>query len=338
MIEKMERTKSASASYMTLTVRIEKHGGPEVLTLHEQELGEPGPDELRIRQTAIGLNFIDTYHRSGLYPLPLPSGIGSEAAGVIEGIGKNVKDFKVGDRIAYAGPIGAYAQARLVPAARAVKLPKDVDDESAAAVLLKGMTAYYLLHLTFPVQAKDILLVHAAAGGVGSLLVSWAKELGATVIGTAGGAKKCKLAKANGCDHAIDYKKQDFAAQVKEITKGRGVDVVYDSVGKDTLLKSLDCVKRRGMVVSYGNASGKPPAIEPGLLAAKGSLYFTRPTLVDYTATRSDLNNAASSLFEALSMGIVKADVRQRYPLADVAKAHADLEARKTTGATLLIP
>jgi NADPH2:quinone reductase len=323
---------------MSVAVVIEQHGGPEVLKLVDVEVGEPGPGELRVRQTAIGLNYIDTYHRSGLYPLKLPSGLGSEAAGVVEAVGSGVTNFKRGDRVAYAGLLGAYAEVRIVPAARAVRLLPHVDDETAAALMLKGMTAYYLLHLTFPVQRGDLLLVHAAAGGVGSVLVPWAKSLGATVIGTAGGPAKYKLAKRYGCDHVIDYRSKDFVAGVKHITKSRGVDVVYDSVGKDTLVKSFDCVKRRGMVVTFGNASGKPPAIEPGLLTAKGSLYLTRPTLADYTATRKELEQAADALFDAVKSGVITADVRQRYELGDVAKAHADLEARKTSGATLLIP
>jgi NADPH:quinone reductase len=323
---------------MTLAVQIERHGGPEVLALREVSLGEPGAEELRVRQTAIGLNFIDTYHRSGLYALQLPSGLGSEAAGVVEAVGSKVRNFKPGDRIAYAGILGAYAQARLIPAARAVNLPRHVDDDAAAALLLKGMTAYYLLHLTFPVQRGDLLLVHAAAGGVGSVLVPWAKELGAKVIGTAGGADKCAIAMEYGCDHTIDYRAQDFVAEVRRITDGRGVDAVYDSVGKDTLMKSLDCLKRRGMLITFGNASGKPPALEPGVLSAKGSLYLTRPTLADYTSTRKELDAAADAVFTGVREGFVTADIRQRYALRDVAKAHADLEARKTTGTTLLIP
>ncbi len=323
---------------MSLAVRIERHGGPEVLQLVDVDVGDPGPGELRIRQTAIGLNFIDTYHRSGLYPLPLPSGIGSEGAGVVEAIGTGVTGFAVGDRVAYAGALGAYAEQRVLPAARAVTLPAEVSDDEAAALMLKGMTAYYLLHLTFPVQRNDRLLVHAAAGGVGSVLVPWAKSLGAFVIGTAGGAQKCKLARTYGCDHVIDYAKQDFVAEVRKLTKDRGVDVVYDSVGKDTVLKSLDCLKRRGMLVTFGNASGKPPALELGLLAAKGSLYLTRPTLVDYTASRQDLESAANAVFDAVASGIIAADIRQRYPLRDVVKAHKDLEARKTSGASVLVP
>jgi len=323
---------------MSLTIRIEQHGGPDVLKLVDIDIGAPGPGELRVRQTAIGLNFIDTYHRSGLYPLQLPSGLGSEGAGVIEEVGTGVSGFTIGDRIAYAGPLGAYAEKRLIPAARAVKLPSHVTDEEAAGLMLKGMTAYYLLHQTFPVQRNDVLLVHAAAGGVSSVLVPWARHIGATVIGTAGGPDKCKLARQYGCNHAIDYRSQDFVVEAKKLTEGRGVDVVYDSVGKDTLMKSLDCLKRRGMLVSFGNASGKPPPLEPTILSTKGSLYLTRPTLFDYTVTREELDGAAGAVFSALKRGIIRADVRQRYPLRDVAKAHADLEARKTTGTTLLIP
>lgn len=324
---------------MTLTVRIDRHGGPEVLELADVEVGAPGPGEVRLRQTAIGVNFIDTYQRSGLYPLKLPSGLGSEAAGVIEDLGAGVKDLAPGDRVAYyGGPLGAYAERRLIPAERVLRLPEHVSDESAAALMLKGMTAYYLLHLTFPLRAGQSLLVHAAAGGVGSVLVPWARSIGAMVIGTAGGAAKCELAKAYGCDHVIDYRSQDFVAEVKRLTGGRGVDVVYDSVGKDTLPGSLDCLRRRGMAVSFGNASGKPAAVEPGTLNAKGSLYLTRPSLHHYTATRAELESCAAALFEAIGKEIVRADIRQRYALRDAARAHAALEARQTTGTTLLIP
>jgi NADPH2:quinone reductase len=257
---------------------------------------------------------------------------------VIEAVGADVEGFKAGDRVAYANVLGAYAQTRLIPARQVVKLPATVSEESAAGLMLKGMTAFYLLHLSFAVKAGHSLLVHAAAGGVASLLVPWARHLGATIIGTAGGAEKCAQALSYGCHHAIDYRAQDFAAEVKRLTQGHGVDVVYDSVGKDTFLKSLDCLKRRGMLVSFGNASGKPAAIEPGLLGAKGSLFLTRPSLGDYTVTRQELETAANAMFEALSKGIIKADVRQRYALHDVARAHADLEARKTTGTTLLLP
>ena len=324
---------------MTLEVRIEQHGGPEVLKLVEAKTGEPGSGQVRLRQTAIGLNFIDTYHRSGLYPVKLPSGLGTEAAGVVEAVGPGVTELKTGDRVAYGGTgLGAYAQVRVIDAARLVKLPPHVDDDSAAALMLKGMTAYYLLFLTFPVRAGQTLLVHAAAGGVGSVLVPWAKHLGATVIGTAGGADKCALAKSYGCDHVIDYRAQDFVAETRRLTGGAGVNVVYDSVGKDTLPGSLDCLRRRGMAVSFGNASGKPAPIDPISLSTKGSLFLTRPTLADYTVTREELLTAANALFAALGAGVFKADVRQRFALRDVAKAHADLEARKTSGTTLLIP
>jgi len=292
-----------------------------------------------VRHGAIGLNYIDTYHRSGLYPIPLPSGLGLEAAGTVEAVGAQVTEVQAGDRVAYAsGPIGAYSEARTLPTARVVKLPVDITDDTAAALMLKGMTAYYLLHLTYPVKPGTVLLTHAAAGGVGSVLVPWARHLGATVIGTAGGAAKCTLASEYGCHHVIDYRSQDIVAEVRRLTEGQGVDVVYDSVGKDTFEASLDCLKRRGMFVSFGNASGKPPAIEPGTLSAKGSLFLTRPTLGDYTTTRKELDTAARALFDVVRHGIVKADVRQRYPLRDAARAHADLEARKTTGTTLLIP
>jgi NADPH2:quinone reductase len=292
-----------------------------------------------VRHGAIGLNFIDVYQRSGLYKLPLPSGLGIEAAGTVTALGPDVTGFGLGDRIAYAGgPPGAYSQERLLPAAKAVKLPAAVSEEAAAALMLKGMTAYYLLHLTFPVRPGHTLLMHAAAGGVGSVLVPWAKHLGATVIGTAGSAEKARLAREAGCDHVILYREQDFAAEVKALTGGAGVDVVYDSVGKDTFAGSLDSLKRRGMMVSFGNASGKVAPFEPVLLADKGSLFLTRPTLAHYTATRDELESAANALFEVIARGVVQPQIQQRYALGDVARAHTDLEARRTTGATLLLP
>ncbi len=292
-----------------------------------------------MRHGAIGLNFIDVYQRSGLYKLPLPSGLGIEAAGTVTALGPDVTGFGLGDRIAYAGgPPGAYSQERLLPAAKAVKLPAAVSEEAAAALMLKGMTAYYLLHLTFPVRPGHTLLMHAAAGGVGSVLVPWAKHLGATVIGTAGSAEKARLAREAGCDHVILYREQDFAAEVKALTGGAGVDVVYDSVGKDTFAGSLDSLKRRGMMVSFGNASGKVAPFEPVLLADKGSLFLTRPTLAHYTATRDELESAANALFEVIARGVVQPQIQQRYALGDVARAHTDLEARRTTGATLLLP
>jgi NADPH2:quinone reductase len=324
---------------MSLSVIIDRVGGPETMRLTDAAVAAPGPGEIRVRHGAIGLNFIDVYQRSGLYKLPLPSGLGIEAAGTVTALGPDVTGFGLGDRIAYAGgPPGAYSQERLLPAAKAVKLPAAVSEEAAAALMLKGMTAYYLLHLTFPVRPGHTLLMHAAAGGVGSVLVPWAKHLGATVIGTAGSAEKARLAREAGCDHVILYREQDFAAEVKALTGGAGVDVVYDSVGKDTFAGSLDSLKRRGMMVSFGNASGKVAPFEPVLLADKGSLFLTRPTLAHYTATRDELETAANALFEVIARGVVQPQIQQRYALGDVARAHADLEARHTTGATLLLP
>lgn len=303
------------------------------------DAGTPGAGEVLLRQTAVGLNFIDTYHRSGLYPLKLPSGLGSEAAGVVEAVGDGVEEFAVGDRVAYAGGApGAYAEARVMPAARLVKLPSGVDDRVAAALLLKGMTAHYLLRQAYAVKRGDTLLVHAAAGGVGSVLVPWARRLGATVIGTVGGKQKMQPALAAGCHHVIDYRTQDFVKELKVLTAGRGVDVVYDAVGKDTFLGSLDCLRPRGMMVTYGNASGKAPPIEPLLLSEKGSLFLTRPTLAHYTARREDLLRAAQAVFHVLRSGVVKADVGRTYALKDVEQAHRDLEARRTTGASVLLP
>ena len=323
---------------MSLSVRLEQQGGPEVLQLVDTAVGAPGAGQLRIRHTAIGLNFLDVYHRNGIYKIPLPSGLGSEAAGVVTAVGSGAGGFAEGDRVAYAGgPLGAYSAERLLPAAHAVKLPDGVSEEAAAALMLKGMTAWYLLHRTFPVQRGQTLLIHAAAGGVGSVLVPWAKHLGATVIGTAGSAEKAALAQASGCDHVILYREQDVAAQVRRIVPG-GVDVVYDSVGKDTFAGSLDSLRRRGVLVSFGNASGKVPPFEPVLLAEKGSLFLTRPRLGDYTATREELETAAQALFEAVRRGIVGAQIGQRYPLREVARAQMELEARKTTGTSLLLP
>lgn len=324
---------------MPLAIRIDRHGGPEVLQAVDVEVPAPGPGEVSLRHTAIGLNFIDTYQRSGLYPVALPSGLGQEAAGVVTAVGSGVEQLRIGDRVAYAGGApGAYSEQRTLPAAQLVKLHDTVADEDAAALMLKGMTAYYLLHLSFAVQRGHTLLVQAAAGGVGSVLVPWAKHLGATVIGTAGGAAKCALAKAKGCDHVIDYRSEDFAARVRELTDGAGVDVVYDSVGKDSWEGSLNCLKRRGMMVSYGNASGAVPPFAPIVLSAKGSLFLTRPKLGDYIATREELEHVSGALFDALAWGIIKADVRQRYALKDAAQAHRDLESRKTSGASVLIP
>jgi NADPH2:quinone reductase len=324
---------------MSLSVRVEQHGGPEVLQLRETPVPVPGPGELRVRHAAIGLNFIDTYQRSGLYKLTLPSGLGQEAAGSVVAVGDGVSGFVPGDRVAYAGgPPGAYSEERVMPAAGVVRLPDNVTAEAAAALMLKGMTAYYLLHLSFAVRPGHTLLVHAAAGGVGSALVPWAKHLGARVIGTAGSKDKAELARHYGCDEVILYREHDFAAEARKLTGGGGVDVVYDSVGKDTFMGSLDSLRRRGTLVSFGNASGKVPAFEPVLLSEKGSLFLTRPKLADHIATRQELEAASGRLFEAIAKGVVKADIRQRYPLREVARAHVEMEARHTTGASILVP
>lgn len=325
---------------MTKAIRIHETGGPEALCWEEIAVGDPGPGEVRLRQTAVGLNYIDTYHRNGLYPVPsLPSGLGLEGAGVVEAVGENVAEIQAGDRVAYASPpVGAYAEARLMPADRLVKLPDAIDDQTAAAMMLQGMTVQYLLRRTYRVQAGDTILLHAAAGGVGLIACQWAHHLGATVIGTVGSEEKAELARAHGCDHAILYTQENFVDRVKGITGGEGVAVVYDSVGKDTFRRSLDCLRRLGMLVSFGNASGPPPAIEPALLGAKGSLFLTRPSLMDYTARREDLVASAQDLFEVVIGGAVKIEVRQTYPLSEAARAHRDLEARRTTGSTVLIP
>jgi NADPH:quinone reductase len=320
-------------------IRIEKTGGPEVMQPVDVDLPPPGPGEVRIRQTAIGLNFIDTYHRSGLYPVPLPSGIGLEAAGVVEETGEGVTQLKSGDRVAYGnGPIGAYAEARNMPANRVSKLPDEISDETAAAMMLKGMTVRYLLRETYKVAAGDTILLHAAAGGVGLIACQWAKALGATVIGTAGSEDKAELARAHGADHVILYKTEDVPARVREITGGKKVPVVYDGVGKDTLIASLDSLRPRGLLVSFGNASGPVDKFDVGLLAAKGSLYITRPTLGTYVAEEAALQANAADLFDVVKTGKVKIEVNQRYPLSEVVNAHRDLAARKTTGSTVLVP
>ena len=324
---------------MTHAIRIHEHGGPEVMKWETVEVGAPGEKEVRIRHTAVGLNFIDTYHRTGLYKIPLPSVIGREAAGVVESVGAGVADLKIGDRVAYgAAPIGAYAEARLVPADRLVKIPDSVTDQQAASIMLKGMTAQYLLRRTYAVKAGDTILFHAAAGGVGLILCQWAKHLGANVIGTVGSAEKGELAKAHGCDHIINYRTEDFVARVAEITGGKKCAVVYDGVGKDTFLKSLDCIRPRGTMALFGNASGKVEPFDLGMLAAKGSLYVTRPTLDTHVATREDLVATAADLFDVVGRGIVKVEINQTYALKDAEQAHRDLEARKTTGSTVLIP
>jgi NADPH2:quinone reductase len=325
---------------MVHAVCIHKTGGPEVLKFEEIEAGEPGPGQIRLKQTAIGLNFIDVYHRTGLYPVPnLPTPIGLEAAGVVEAIGPGVEGLKPGDRVAYGtGPLGAYAEARLIDAAKVVKLPNAIDDRTAAAIMLKGMTAHYLLRRTYEVKSGDTILVHAAAGGVGLIACQWAKALGATVIGTVGNEEKAAEAKAHGCDHPVLYRKEDFAEAVRAITKGAGVPVVYDSVGKDTFSKSLDCLRPMGIMVLFGQSSGPVPPVDLGILAQKGSLYVARPTLMTYCAKRSDLEWAARELFEVVGSGKVKVEINQTYPLAEAVQAHRDLEARKTTGSTLLLP
>ena len=321
---------------MTKAIRIHEHGGPDVLTWEEVDVGDPGAGEIRVRHNAVGLNFIDVYHRTGLYKLPLPSGIGLEAAGVVEAVGDGVDDLKAGDRVAYGtGPLGAYSQARVMPAAIAVKIPDGVADETAAAMMLQGMTVEYLLCRTFPVQKGQTILFHAAAGGVGLIACQWAKAIGATVIGTVGSDEKAEIAKAHGCDHPIVYTREKFVDRVKEITDGQGVPVVYDSIGKDTFMDSLDCLAPLGYMVNFGSASGPPDPLDLGLLGPKGSLFVTRPTLMTYCAKREDLVMSAGRLFEMIQSGKVKIEINQTYPLSDAAQAHTDLEARKTTGSTI---
>lgn len=320
-------------------IRIQTTGGPEVLEFTDVELPPPNERQVRIRHTAIGINFIDTYHRKGLYPVPLPSGLGMEAAGTVIAKGEAVTHLNEGDRVGYcSGPIGAYAQEANVPADRVVVLPQTIPDEIAAAVLLKGMTSQYLLKRTFPVQKGMTILFHAAAGGVGQIACQWAKHLGATVIGTVGSINKIAQAKANGCDHIIVTKTEDIAKRVREITGGRGVPVVYDSVGKDTVMASLDSLSLRGLFVSFGNASGPAGAIEPGLLSQKGSLFMTRPTLFHYTTTKQELQATANDLFAVLASGVVRVSRPTVYPLAEAARAHTELEGRKTTGSLVLLP
>ena len=320
-------------------IRFEQTGGPEVLRFVDVTLAPPAAGEVRLRHTAIGLNYIDTYHRSGLYSVPLPSGIGLEAAGVVEALGPGVKGLKVGDRVAYGtGALGAYAQARNYPANRLVKLPKAISDETAAAMMLKGMTVRYLLRATYKVKRGETILLHAAAGGVGLILSQWAHALGVKVIGTVGSDAKAEIAKAHGCTYVINSTTEDVAKRVREITGGAGVPVVYDGVGQATLMSSLDSLRPRGLLVSFGNASGPVKAFDLGLLAARGSLYVTRPTLVSYTATDEDFRETADDLVDIVKSGKVKIPVNQRYALADAAQAHRDLESRKTTGSTVLLP
>lgn len=324
---------------MVHAIRIHEYGGPDVLRWEDVEVGSPGPGEVRLRHKALGLNYIDTYHRTGLYALgALPAVIGMEGAGEVTAVGAGVAEFAIGDRVAYANPIGAYAEERLIPADRLVKLPAAISFEAAAAMMLQGMTVQYLLRRTFKVGPQTVMLLHAAAGGVGLIACQWARHLGATIIGTVGSDEKAKLAKAAGCTHVINYRREDFVARVREITAGAACDVVYDAIGKDTYPGSLDCLKPFGLWVSYGNASGKIEGFDLGLLAAKGSLYATRPTLFTYIAKRADLVASASELFDMVERGVVHINVNQTYALRDAAQAHRDLEGRKTTGSTVLLP
>ena len=320
---------------MPNAIRIHATGKPDALRWEEVEVADPGPGQLRLRQEAAGLNFIDVYHRTGLYKQDLPFTPGVEGAGIVEAIGDDVTNVAVGDRVAYAGPVGGYAEERLIDADRVVKLPDGISSEQAAGMMLQGMTAQMLLRSVFPVQEGDTILVHAAAGGVGLIMCQWAAALGAKVIGTVGTDEKAELAREHGCAHPIVYSKQDFVPEVLRITGGEKLPVVYDSVGRDTFMKSLDCLKVRGLMVSFGNASGPPEPFAPNILAQKGSLYLTRPTLFHYIATRAQLEQAAGELFGMVSSGKVRIEVKQRYALKDAAEAHRDLEARKTTGSTV---
>lgn len=320
---------------MTKAIRIHKTGGPEVMMWEDVEVGAPAPGQIRIKQHAVGLNYIDVYFRTGLYPVDLPAVIGMEAAGVVEAVGDGVTEFKAGDRVAYPMVPGAYAEARCMPIQKVVKLPDAIDFETAAAMMLKGLTAQYLLFRTYKVQPGDNILVYAAAGGVGLILCQWAKKLGATVIGCVGDEEKAALAMANGCDHPILYRDEDIPKRVKELTGGKGVAVAYDSIGKATFMDSLDSLRPFGVLATFGNASGKVEAFDPGILAPKGSLYVTRPTLGTHTATRELLLDGTKHLFDAVTSGAVKISVNQTYPLSEVRQAHADLEGRKTTGSTV---
>ena len=320
-------------------IKMMQVGGPEVLQWVNIDVAAPGPDEVRVVHEAIGLNFIDVYFRKGVYPQPLPGWLGMEAAGVIESVGSNVKHVKAGDRVAYAGkPAGAYSQVRVMPAEILVKLPDAISFEMGAAMMLQGLTVNYLLTDSYQVKAGDTVLFHAAAGGVGLIAMQWLKLLGATVIGTVGSEEKAALAKSYGCDHTILYTKEDFVARTKELTNGKGVNVVYDSIGKDTFMQSLDCIKPRGMMVTYGNASGPVPPIDVGILGVKGSLKLTRPTVMTYAHDRSLLEPMSADLFDKVINGKIKIEINQRYQLQDAAQAHCDLEDRKTTGSTIFLP
>ena len=323
---------------MANAIRVHKHGGPETLTYETVDVGAPGAGQVKLKQHAIGVNFIDVYQRTGLYPQTLPFSPGNEGAGEVTAVGEGVTDLKVGDRVAYAGAIGAYATERIAPAAQLVKLPSSISYETGAAMMLQGMTVQYLLRRTYKIDKTTTLLMHAAAGGIGLIACQWAKHLGATIIGTAGSDEKCALAKAAGATHVINYKTENFVERVKEITGGKKCDVVYDSIGKDTFPASLDCIKPRGLFVTFGNASGPIDAFNPGILNAKGSLYMTRPSLGAYTSTRADLVATANDLFEVVGSGAVKINVNHKYALKDAAQAHMDLEGRKTTGSIILLP
>ncbi len=321
---------------MSHAIRIHRTGGPEVLQWEQADVGVPGPGQVRLKQTAVGLNFIDVYHRTGLYPLPLPFVPGMEGAGVVEAVGDGVTHLRTGDRVAYASVIGAYAETRLIPADRLVKLPPSIDDRTAAAMMLQGMTARYLIRDIYKVGPGDTILIHAAAGGVGLIVCQWAAALGATVIGTVSSDEKAALAKANGCHHPIVYTRDDFQARLLEITGGKKLPVVYDSVGKDTFMKSLDCLQPRGLMVLFGASSGAVPPFDLSVLSQKGSLMITRPTLATFVASRPLLEENAADLFDVVGSGKVKIYVNQTYALKDAAQAHRDLEARKTTGSTVL--
>jgi NADPH2:quinone reductase len=324
---------------MTKAIRIREPGGPDVMEYVDVQLSAPAAGEALVRHAACGLNYIDVYFRTGLYPQPLPAGLGMEAAGFVEAVGPGVTHVKPGDRVAYAGrPNGAYAEARVMPADNLVRLPEAISFETAAAMMLQGLTVEYLFHRTYPLKGGETILFHAAAGGVGLIACQWARAIGVSVIGTVGSDEKGELAKAHGCAHVINYNKENFVARVREITGGKGVPVVYDSIGKDTFIGSLDCLSPLGMMVSFGSASGPVPPFGLNELASRGSLFITRPSLMNYTAKRGDLENMAANLFSMVQGGKIKIDIRQRYALSEVAQAHRDLEARKTTGSTILIP
>src|ERR1700704_5659587 len=323
---------------MAKAIRYHKQGGPEVLQLDDVQVGEPGQGQVRIRHTAIGVNFVDTYQRSGLYPMQLPAVAGNEAAGVVDAVGPGVKDLKKGDRIAYTGLPGSYCDLRIVPADRMVKIPKGISDEQAASMMLKGMTVHYLIFTTYKVKKGDTVLWHAAAGGVGQIACQWLKKLGVNVIGTVGSDEKAKLAKAHGCKHVINYSTENFVEKVKEITKGKKLPVIYDAVGKTTWEGSLDSLHPRGLMASFGNASGAVAPVTLGILSTKGSLYVTRPTLATHIASRADLVKRSNDLFSVVKARKVKIETTARYKLADAAQAHRDLEGRKTTGSVVLIP